>query len=45
MVGVIGNSPRVAVMDRASGRVVWVVLVRQGVIELVVFGEIVSVIA
>lgn len=45
MVGVIGNNPRVAVVNRAKGREVWVVWVRQGVVELVVFGEMVSVIA
>lgn len=44
MVGVIGNRPRADVIDRASGREVWVVLVRQGVIEPVVVGEIVNVI-
>ena len=44
MVGVIGNRPKADVMNRASGREVWVVLVRQGVVELVVAGEMVNVI-
>lgn len=45
MVGVIGRRPRAAVVKMARGRGVWVVWVRQGVVELVVFGEMVSVIA
>lgn len=43
--GVIGKSPRAVVVDRVRGRENWVVWVRQGVIELIVLGEIVSVIA
>lgn len=45
IVGVTGSSPRAAVMNRAGGREVWVDWVRQGVVELVVFGEMVNVIA
>lgn len=45
MVGVIGSSPRVAMVNRARGMEVWVVWVRQGVVELIILGEIVSVIA
>lgn len=45
MVGVTGNNPRAVVVNRAKGRRVWVVWIRQGVVELVVLGEMVSVIA
>lgn len=45
MAGAIGRSPRAAVVNRAKGREVWVVWVRQGVVELTILGEIVSVIA
>lgn len=43
--GVIGRSPRAIVVVNVSGREDWVVWVRQGVVELVVLGEIVNVIA
>lgn len=45
MAGVMGNSPRAAVVDMARGSVVWVVWVRHGVVEFVVWGEIVSAMA
>lgn len=45
IVGVIGSSPRAVVVNRANGRRVWVVWIRHGVVELVVLGEMVSVIA
>lgn len=43
--GVIGKSPRATVVVNVRGREDWVVWVRQGVVELVVLGEIVNVIA
>lgn len=44
MVGAIGNRPRADATNRASGKEVWVVMVRQGVVALVVAGEMVNVI-
>lgn len=45
MAGVIGSNPRVDTTNKARGKETWVVWVRQGVVELVVLGETVSVIA
>lgn len=45
MAGVIGNSPREIVVDRARVSVVWVVWVRHGVVALVVLGEMVRAMA
>lgn len=42
--GVRGRRANAAVVESASRREVWVVLVRQGVDELLMLGEIVSVI-
>ena len=45
IVGVSGRRPNAITVNRAKGREVWVVRIRQGVVEVVVLGEMVRVIA
>lgn len=45
MVGVMGSNPRAVTVKMARGREVCVVWARQGVVEAVVLGEMVRVIA